>query len=153
MPPAQLRQGLTALPINKAPGRSTYRGTRADLGPHKTIPLIATGERTITSRPAESRGRYLYDTELSHTECQPTVQPLAKGIKLGVISCHSIRSKTKLVTDHIMCHHLELVALTETWLQWDESSNVKEVHDTIRILPPTGTERTERWRRCSRVSN
>ena len=49
-------------------------------------------------------------------ECQPAVQPLAKGVKLGVINCRSIRSKTELVTDHIISHNLDLVALTETWL-------------------------------------
>ena len=124
VPPAQLRQGLTALCINKAPGRSTYRGTRAGLGPHRTIPVIVTCVRTNTSRPDESRGRYLHEIELSPMKCQPTAQPLAKGIKLGVINCRSIRSKTELVTYHIKSHNLDLVALTETWLRWDESSTI-----------------------------
>ena len=80
VPPAQLRQGLTALCINKAPGRSTYRGTRAGLDPHRTIPVIVTCVRTNTGRPDESRGRYLYEIELSHTKCQPTAQPLVHSI-------------------------------------------------------------------------
>ena len=108
VPPAQLRHGITALCTNKTHGQSTYRGTRAGLDPHRTISVIATGERTITSRSAESHGRYLHEIDFSHTECKPTVQPLARGIKVGVINCRSIWSKTELVTDHSISHNLDL---------------------------------------------
>ena len=57
----------------------------------------------------------------------------ARCATLGLANAHSVRNKADLLTDHVLEHNLDLVALFETWLSAD--ANDKK---TISDLTPAG---------------
>src|SRR3977135_4271878 len=46
---------------------------------------------------------------------------LRNSLNYGVLNARSINNKTKTVNDFLLEHHLDILCITETWLQSDDS--------------------------------
>jgi len=49
-----------------------------------------------------------------------------ESAKLAVINCRSTRNKSAFITSHILDNHLDLIALTETWLTSDDQQLLEQ---------------------------
>ena len=93
-----------------------HRHRRAGFGRPQQVVVINTN--TSTNRVVQKYGdRVLREVPGAGSEPDLTTAATRRGIRLGLMNCHSSRNKADLVADHIISNDLDLLALMETWLK------------------------------------
>ena len=92
--------------------RRAHRGRCADYRSRR-ISVVSSRGGIVSYRPAGRLNASLLRTVALSTGGEP------RCATLGLANAHSVRNKADLLTDHVLEHNLDLVALSETWLSAD----------------------------------
>ena len=116
--------------------RRAHRGRcAADYRPRR-IPVVSSRGGVISYGPAGRLNASLLRTVALSTGGEP------RCATLGLANAQSVRNKADLLTDHVLEHNLDLVALSETWLSADDNDKktssdlTPAVYDFVHIPRP-----------------
>ena len=128
---------------NKPTHRGCSGGSHSDLGHHNsTVHLQITGGGSnfddlplqqpipvVTSLPVRTTA------SITHGMSQDNLKPIEHKarVRAGGLNCQSIENKTASIIDHLISPNLEVLALTETWLNASDS-NKRKIGE---LIPPS----------------
>ena len=99
--------------------RKTYRGVRGGCRLQRNIkPVI--GRRIPFPHSLKQTG--INHSNLCKIKCDPTFTQSSKMAKCALFNAQSVCNKTEFIVDYIVEHEFDLVAVTETWMNENDSA-------------------------------
>ena len=135
-----------ALEAGMALHRPTYRGCRGGARKQRPIHVIVSTRPTVslsdtncvnynnitcvsvTPSPLMDRSELGIDVDVVVSPVPPAINKSASSrvavpVKLGIVNARSICNKTDVFMDYVTEINMDLIAITETWLNIDEKDN------------------------------